>query len=81
MVKNTLILLLICITNTCFAKDTFFTKSNIKRKLGIQYFWVYQVTETNEHKMIFHCLFKDKDTELWIETDSELSDCRKRKET
>ncbi len=79
--KNTLILLLFCLSTTCFAKDTFFVKSDIKRKLGVQYFWIYQVTDNNEHKMIFHCLFKDKDTELWIETDSNLSDCKKRKES
>lgn len=51
----------------------------MKRKLGIQYFWIYQVSDTNEHKMIFHCLFRDKETEIWIETDSELSDCKKEK--
>ncbi|EHU5001518.1 hypothetical protein KY912_000217 [Vibrio vulnificus] len=79
--KNILILLLIGLSTGCFAKDTFFVKSDIKRKLGVQYFWVYQVTETNQHKMIFHCLFRDKDTELWIETDSNLSDCKKRKES
>ncbi|MCR9574427.1 hypothetical protein NB501_03085 [Vibrio alginolyticus] len=79
--KNILILLLICLSTTCFAKDTFFAKSEIKRKLGVQYFWIYQVTETNQHKMIFHCLFKDNETQIWIETDSDLSDCKKRKES
>ncbi|EJG0750541.1 hypothetical protein C4G89_RS07485 [Vibrio parahaemolyticus] len=79
--KNTLLLLLFCLSTTCFAKDTFFAKSDIKRKLGVQYFWIYQVTETNQHKMIFHYLFKDNETQIWIETDSDLSDCKKRKES
>ncbi|EHH2534062.1 hypothetical protein J7X40_003530 [Vibrio parahaemolyticus] len=79
--KNILMLSLIFLSTTCFAKDTFFVKSDIKRKLGVQYFWIYQVTETNQHKMIFHCLFKDNETQIWIETDSDLSDCKKRKES
>lgn len=64
------------ITSMSFANE-FKQESEVKRKHGIEYKWIYTVSKKGSHKLNYKCLKKiDKDVNVWIETNADLDDCK-----